>query len=512
MNDHKPFPPLKKSVLAMLGPSVVFVALSLNGGEMLLWPSLVANYGLGLLWPILIILILQFVVNIEIERYTLVTGKRVEEALVQNKIWIAAVFALTVIAALMWPAWMSTAGNIIAVLFGVPTNQERNVGLLIAITLLAISVLVFRKPNIYKILERTARVGLSVALSIILLVVIIKFNTDIFLEGIRGLFTFGYLPASLPRFDFVAALAYGGVAGVLNLVQSEWIADKGYGVNSFPVIPEAASLRGLSGTHPNPRLDSNSEAGMTNQTEIESQESISNFKKWFAFINKEHALLFAVANVVSIFLLSYLGRILLPIGTAQGFGVLKAEILALNSFLPYLGTLFGIAGTLIFIMANLTILDAIGRLLHRILKPLQIPSRPTVQKVIRQITDSSGKLSIAAALLGIAVLALSLFMPTFKQPFFLLVLSACLSAFTMWLYPPLLLQLNYRLPKAARPSAWRAVLVVACALGYGFVTLWAASPYIPTEVLISIAAVVSIYQIWQLLKISYSSETTNREY
>jgi Mn2+/Fe2+ NRAMP family transporter len=80
MKNKNAFPPLTKSLFAMLGPSVVFVALSLNGGEMLLWPSLVANFGLKLLWPILIILLLQFVVNIEIERYTLVTGKRVESA------------------------------------------------------------------------------------------------------------------------------------------------------------------------------------------------------------------------------------------------------------------------------------------------------------------------------------------------------------------------------------------------------------------------------------------------
>lgn len=457
----------------MLGPSVVFVALSLNGGEMLLWPSLVANFGLKLLWPILIILLLQFVVNIEIERYTLVTGKRVEEALVQNKAWLAVVFALTVIAALMWPAWMSTAGNIIAVVFGVPAGQERNVGLLLAIVLLGLSVLVFRRPDIYKALERIARFGLAIALSIILLVVVVKFNASIFWEGIRGLFSFGYLPANLPRFDFVGALAYGGVAGVLNLVQSEWIADKGYGVNGKAII-------------------SNSQFPISNDTELESKESISNFRKWFAFINKEHALLFVVANVVSIFLLAYLGRILLPLGTAQGFGVLKAEILALNAFFPHLGTLFGVAGTLIFIMANLTILDAIGRLLSRILKPLQQYSNKSI-KQFGSITHR--KLSILAAMLGIAILALSLFVPAFKQPFFLLVLSACLSAFTMWLYPPLLLQLNYRLPKAARPSTWRAILLMACTLGYGFVTLWAASTYLSLWVLIPLAVVITSYHI-----------------
>lgn len=470
MLNKNSFPPLTKSLLAMLGPSVVFVALSLNGGEMLLWPSLVANFGLKLLWPILIILLLQFVVNIEIERYTLVTGKRVEEALVQNKAWLAVVFALTVIAALMWPAWMSTAGNIIAVVFGVPVGQERNTGLLLAILLLGLSILVFRRPNIYKALERIARFGLAIALSIIVLVVIVKFNAAIFWEGVRGMFSFGYLPANLPRFDFVAALAYGGVAGVLNLVQSEWIADKGYGVN----------------------LETRDKQQATGGAELESTESKNNFRRWFAFINKEHALLFVVANVFSIFLLAYLGRILLPIGTAQGFGVLKAEILALNAFFPYLGTLFGVAGTLIFIMANLTILDAIGRLLNRILKPLQQFKQPFVQKVGQA---GNGRLSIVAAILGILVLALSFFVPAFKQPFFLLVLSACLSAFTMWLYPPLLLQLNYSLPKAARPSTWRAVLVIACALGYGFVTLWAASLFLPLWALVTLAIIINGYHI-----------------
>jgi Mn2+/Fe2+ NRAMP family transporter len=220
MKNKNAFPPLTKSLFAMLGPSVVFVALSLNGGEMLLWPSLVANFGLKLLWPILIILLLQFVVNIEIERYTLVTGKRVEEALVEHKAWLAVVFAFTVIAALMWPAWMSTAGNIIAVIFGVPAAQERNIGLVLAMALLGLSILVFRKPNIYKVLEKIARVGLATALGIIVLVVITKFNASIFWEGVRGLLHFGYLPKNLPRFDFVGALAYGGVAGVLNLVQS----------------------------------------------------------------------------------------------------------------------------------------------------------------------------------------------------------------------------------------------------------------------------------------------------
>ncbi len=478
----KPFPPLTKTLLAMLGPSVVFVALSINGGEMLLWPSLTANFGLGILWPVFIILTLQYFVNIEIERYTLVTGKHVATALTQNKAWVALVFGITALAAQVWPAWMTTAGNIIAVLLKVPAAHERNVGLGIAIGLLLLSILIFRRREVYHALERISRIGLSISLSIILLVVIIKFNGALFVEGLRGLFNFGHLPQGLPRFDFVAALAYGGVAGILNLVQSEWIKDKGYGVNA-------------KANHDDEN-DNNQAAGSTEQTtyELESTEAKRNFQQWFRAINKEHALLFLGANVITIFLLAYLGRLLLPLGTAQGFGVLRAEILTLNADFPLLGTLFGIGSMMLFIMANLVILDATGRLLARILSPV-------AQRYHKSALQNTQIITTITALTGILILSLSLFIPQFKQPFFLLVTSACLGAFTMWLYPPLLLKLNYDLPKAARPTIWRSIFVVLASLGYGFVTLWALSNYTSSWVIGTLGILICSYHAYTLWSI-----------
>ncbi len=450
-NTLRPFPPLTKGLLAMLGPSVVFVALSINGGEMLLWPSLVANFGLNILWPVPIILALQFLVNIEIERYTLVTGKHVAQSLTQGSRWLAAVFGLTALSAQIWPAWMTTAGNLIAVLFGISAQHERTVGLIIACVLLLCSLFLFSRKKIYQALEKIARVGLSAALLIIVLVVVIKFDWHLFTKGLGGFFQFGYIPSTIPRFDFVAALAYGGVAGILNLVQSEWIKDKGYGVNELTNI---------------------------SNVEITSPAAQHNFKQWFRAINKEHAILFLGANVVTIFLLAYLGSLLLPLGTAQGFGVLKAEIRALNQSIPFLGILFGASATMLFIMANLVILDATGRLLKYILEPVA-----QINTYVAKITSNSGTISSIAAILGIGILCLSLFFPSFKQPFFLLVTSACLGAFTMWLYPPLLLQLNYQLPAVAKPRIWRSIGVVLCSLVYGFATVWALSTYIPAWLL-----------------------------
>lgn len=317
-------------------------------------------------------------------------------------------------------------------------------------------------------MEKIAQIGLAGAMGIILFTVLLRFDPALFWEGIVGLFQWGHIPAEMPRFDFLAALAYGGVAGVLNLVQSEWVLAKGYGVAGLP-------------------------AEERQRVEITSSESKRNFRQWFSMINKEHFLLFVLANVFTIFLLAYLGRLLLPLGSAQGFGVLVAEIAALNAAFPFLGTLFGLSGILLFIMANLTILDAIGRLTHRLLTPVRENGIRSFLGNIARLNERG--ISQLALLAGVGILLLSVVIPSFKQPFFLLVLSACLSAATMWLYPPLLLKLNLDLPPAARPHALRIFLVAAAALFYGFVTLWAIAPYLPNLLTVAIGVAVTAYHI-----------------
>ncbi len=449
------FPPLKKSLLQMLGPSVIFVALSISGGEMLLWPNLASNYGLKILWPIILILVLQFFVNIEIERYTLVTGKSVESSLVHGARWLSIVFSLTVLLSLVWPAWMTTSGNLVALLFGYQDGSMRNVGLIVAIVMLLSTTILFRKKETYNALETCSKYSLVLVLGIIFLVLILKFDAQKLLEGLRGLFAFGYLPKEMPRFDFVAALAYGGVAGVLNLVQSEWIKDKGYGVNCL----------------------TEKEIAGVDLTQLASQKS---FRCWFRMIQKEHFILFVLANIFTIFVLSYLGALLLPTGSAQGFQVLVVEVQILNQFIPFLGSLFAIAGILVFYMANTTILDATGRLIFRMIKP----THPWL---------TAKKISEITAYVGVLILLSSIFIPSFKQPFFLLVISASLSALTMWLYAPLLLKLNSTLPKIARPTLLRSILVLLAAAFYGVVTLWALSAYFPLWIVLGFGGIITIY-------------------
>ncbi len=458
------FPKPTKTLLQLLGPSIVFVALSLNGGEMLLWPSLTANYSMRILWPLLIILTLQFIVNIEIERYTLVTGKSTEANLTQNIRWLSVVFVIAVLVSLVWPAWMSTAGNILAtlVLPQAAPAAVRNAGLVFTIMLMCLVTIVFVMKNTYKILESVSRVGLVFALGIIFLVVVLNFDAAALFEGVRGIFAFGYVPQTLPRFDFLGAVAYGGVAGVLNLVQSEWIASKKYGAAALSEADRMA-------------------------IDWSASESQSNFRHWFSLVNREHFLLFFCANLFTIFVLSYLGTLLLPIGTAQGFGVLQKEIAVLNSQIPYLGVAFGAATFVIFVMANVTILDAIGRLVHRVIET-------NAPNLARRLQPS--RVSLIAIGLGVLILGLSIVNENFKQPYFLLVMSASLSSLVMWLYPPLLLKLNLQLPQAARPALWRQIGISVCTLFYGGVGLWALSSIAPLWSVIVLGVVVTSYQLY----------------
>ena len=64
------------SLRRMLGPGIIAVGIGM-AGELILWPYITALAGFGLLWLALATLAVQFVINMEIERYTLATGQTV---------------------------------------------------------------------------------------------------------------------------------------------------------------------------------------------------------------------------------------------------------------------------------------------------------------------------------------------------------------------------------------------------------------------------------------------------
>ena len=58
----------------MVGPSLILAGLALGSGEYVLWPRIVQTSGFVFLWAAFLGIVTQFFINMEIERWTLVTG------------------------------------------------------------------------------------------------------------------------------------------------------------------------------------------------------------------------------------------------------------------------------------------------------------------------------------------------------------------------------------------------------------------------------------------------------
>ncbi len=413
-------PSPKQSLLAMIGPSVLFVSLSLSGGELLLWPDLVSRYGLTIMWFVPLVLCLQYAVNIEIERYTAVTGNNMVSGLVKIVPLFKYLFPIIIAVSLMWPAWISTAGNAIA--YGLGFGDY---GAWVSVWMLGSLLFVWKSKKSYATIERIAKAGLLIVLGVVAYAVYRTFSTDLIVQSVQ---TGSWFPQSKDSIAFIAALAYGGVAGVLNLVQSDWIMSRGYGA-----------------------------AGVSQPDTIDwkDPQTKRHWRQWWKQIQTEHALLFIIGNIIGIGLLATLAVLLLSGESVKGFGVITKEITALNAIAPYSGIVFSIGVCFVFLMAQMTILDAAGRLLKRCMTT----------------TKTHEQLSIYVGYIGLAILIASATIPSFNQPASLLYISAVISAGVMAIYPPLIIKLNKTLPSHTRPT-WSVPFVYACALFYGAVVLW----------------------------------------
>jgi hypothetical protein len=418
----------KLSLWQMLGPSIVFVALSLNGGEMLIWPDLVGRFGFQILWPIPLVLFLQYMVNLEIERYTVATGKNTVTGLLGLSKWLAPLFLIAIFTSLIWPAWASIAGNMVAHLLGL---NYKVYGAFCSTVILFGILFIWFSPRVYQLLEKLTRFGLLIILIIASVVIVSLFNLQSITNSIQPIW---FPTVASDKITFLSGLAYGGVAGVLNLVQSDWVAKKKY----------AAAY-----------LQDNQEINW------ESQETKKNWKQWWSLIKKEHFTMFYVGNFIGILLISLVSLSTLTKQGLKGFGLLIYQVNLLNERFVILGTLWGIAIVLLFVMAQITILDAAGRLIkHSVVK------NKTIQKV------SSERISQLFGLIGVAILSVAIFKPGFNQPSGLLEISASLSAFVMCLYPPTLLVLNSKLPKVARPGVINILFLWFTTFFYAGMVIW----------------------------------------
>jgi hypothetical protein len=117
--------------------------------------------------------------------------------------------------------------------------------------------------SVYEI--EIARVGLLMIVIIAFYTVIKNFNT---VSVNKSFEPNNFLPVlTADKITFLSAIAFGGVSGVLNLVQSNWVQSKGYGINSSKELQYS-------------------------KIDFSLNESKQNWQKWFLTIAQEHFIFF----------------------------------------------------------------------------------------------------------------------------------------------------------------------------------------------------------------------------
>ena len=428
---------------AMLGPGIILAGLSIGSGEFVLWPRLTAQWGFAVFWAAWIGVSIQFFLNMEIERYTLATGESAVTGFLRLSRVFGPVFLVCGSLPWIWPGWATGAATILVWEVGGNATLYAVAGLVLCGLILSLGPVVYRTVELMQI----GLVSLIFGLLVVLAFLVVR--PEALVRLFEGALRVGHVPDGIELPLLLGALAFAGAGGTVNLAQSNYIKDKGYGMgrwigritSPFTGKEEAISEIGV-------RFDG-------------SPENLARWKVWWRRSNLEHFFSFYVLCVLSLALFSLLTYSLLGTGVpvAEDFGFIRTQSEVLDArFGPFAGHAFLLAGIAVLFSTELALLDAVTRVLADVVQGWW---RRTAGWSLSRLYISILWMLIG---FGIVVLALGL-----NRPLLLLVLSASLNAFVMFLYSGLLLWLNLRsFQGPLRPHPLRCAALVGSLLFFGY--------------------------------------------
>lgn len=441
-----PMPPRFRD---LLGPSFILLGLGLGSGELILWPYLTSNFGMGIIWGAVMGITMQFFINMEIERYSLVRGESIFVGFARKLSFLPFWFIFSTFIGFGWPGIVGASAKLVGSTWDFPSTHILAIGMLILM-----GAILTLGPVLYKTVERLQMTLIIIgAPSIFLLVLLLAKLSDwvSLSKGVMGIGE-GYflLPEAIPMASFLAALAFAGAGGNLNLAQSFYIKEKGYGMGKFS--GRITSI--LTGKLEDVELTGS-------RFEID-HGNLTRFRKWWDLINREHLLIFWLTGVFTICLLG-----LLAYATAFGkttpaagidFVLYEASEIGMETF-PVIGTLFLlIAGVMLF-ATQMTVLDATSRIMAENL--LLVKAHTWKSKTLPRIYYS---FLWAQILFGIIV-----FLAGLREPLFLLTLGAVINAGAMLVHVALTLWLNLTsLERELRPSFLRINAMAGSVIFLGY--------------------------------------------
>ncbi len=249
-----PLPPLP-SMLAALGPGVIFMALAQGSGELIWWPYIIAKYGLSFLFLLLPACLLQFPVTYEIGRYTLLTGESIFQGFIRlNRRFAFCLWILMTLSFLWFGAFAAAGGTSLAALTNFPAGWTAKGQTLFwgYTSMLVFLIAILLSKVIYQLVE-TFMWGVALLTLVGLLWASANAEALHALPAfVKGLFI-PELPMPRPwdRADatkLLTAITFAGLGGFWTLFYSYWIRDKGSGMAHYmgrltgPITGKAESI------------------------------------------------------------------------------------------------------------------------------------------------------------------------------------------------------------------------------------------------------------------------------
>ena len=430
-----------------LGPSFILLGLALGSGELILWPYLVSQYGLGLIWGGLLGITFQYFLNTEIMRYTLAHG---ESVFVGWRRWgklVPAWFIFSTVIPWALPGFASSSASILNQVF--PFLPVR----LTAVFLLLLTGLIISSGRtLYKTMEKVQKTLLSFGVPFIFLLTLYMARGVDWINLVKGLAGYGngwrFFPPGIALGAFLGAFAYSGGGGNLNLAQSYYIKEKGFGMGKY-----GSSIKSLlHGKGESIRIDG--------QLFLLTAGNLGRWRAWWRLVTLEHGIVFWGVGLLTILLLGVLSASTSGgLASSGGLNFFYTEASAIGAQThPLIGSLFMLTGALMLFTTQLGVIESATRISSENL--LLLRHAPS------EVVPSSATFYIflwVEIILGIIYLFAGA-----VEPRALLTLGAILNAAAMMIAFPLILALNLKLPRNIRPSLFRRLAMISAFLFFAY--------------------------------------------
>ena len=449
---------------AALGPGIVWMALAQGSGELIWWPYIVAKYGLTFLCLLIPACLLQYPLNVEIGRYTLVTGESIFHGFIRlGRGFGILLWVLMTLSFLWFGAFASAGGTALAALTGFPAGwTPRGQALIwgyLSIAVFLVAILLSRV--VYVLVEGFMKV---VALVTVVGLVWACAQPDVlaatpgFLRGLLG--PSGPMPRPWDPADatkLLTAITFAGLGGFWILLYSYWLRDKGSGM--------AAHVGRITG----PRSDRTEPVPTDGWLPADDGETRARWMQWRRYLGAD-ALIGIGGNLATTLMTCLLAWALL---FPQGLLPQDYDIAVVQS--RFFEVSWGPIGRIVFLVVAAAFLtdtwlataDGVSRMQADIVHTLYPASRRLELRTWYFI------------FLGLLTVV-TCFTMLLDAPGPLILISAVIGFIGTVIFPAALYRLNYRhlaalLPKWARPrpvERWLLGLSFVAYLGLAVAYLW----------------------------------------